>query len=39
MIKSRRMRWAWHVAYLGKDWIKGSDEKDRRKNTTRMTHT
>jgi hypothetical protein len=38
MIKSRRMRWAWHVARMGKEeCIKGLGGKARRKETTRKT--
>jgi hypothetical protein len=36
-IKSRRMRWAGHVAHMGEEYIQGFDEKARRKETTWKT--
>jgi hypothetical protein len=33
-IKSRRMRWAGHVARMGEEYIQGFDEKAQRKETT-----
>jgi hypothetical protein len=37
MIKSRRMRWAGHVASIEEECIYGFDEKTRRKETARKT--
>jgi hypothetical protein len=36
-IKSRRMRWAGHVARMGEDSVQGFDGKARRKETTWKT--
>jgi hypothetical protein len=36
-IKSRRMRWARHVARMGKECVHGFDGKARRKETTWKT--
>jgi hypothetical protein len=36
-IKSRRMRWAGHVARMGEECIQGFDGKARRKDTTCKT--
>jgi hypothetical protein len=36
-IKSRRMRWAGHVARMGEDCVRGFDGKSRRKDTTWKT--
>jgi hypothetical protein len=36
-IKSRRMRWAGHVARMGEECIQGFDGKARRKETTWKT--
>jgi hypothetical protein len=36
-IKSRRMRWAGHVAHMGEENVQGFGVKDRRKETTRKT--
>jgi hypothetical protein len=33
-IKSRRMRWAGHVARKGEEYVQGFDGKARRKETT-----
>jgi hypothetical protein len=33
-IKSRRMRWAGHVACMGEEYVQGFDVKSRRKETT-----
>jgi hypothetical protein len=39
MIKSRRMKWAWHVARMGEKRNAYSGGKARRIETTRMTKT
>jgi hypothetical protein len=36
-IKSRRMRWAGHVAHMGEETVEGSGGKTRRKETTLKT--
>jgi hypothetical protein len=36
-IKSRRIRWAEHVARMGEDCVQGFDGKARRKETTWKT--
>jgi hypothetical protein len=36
-IKSRRMRWAGHVACMGEEFVQGFDGKARRKETTWTT--
>jgi hypothetical protein len=36
-IKSRRMRWAGHVAHMGEECVQGFGEKARRKETTWKT--
>jgi hypothetical protein len=36
-IKSRRMRWAGHVARMGEECVQGSDGKARMKETTWKT--
>jgi hypothetical protein len=36
-IKSRRMRWAGHVARMGEEYVQGFDGKARRKETTWKT--
>jgi hypothetical protein len=38
-IKSRRMRWAGHVARMGEECVQGFDRKARRKETTWKTKT
>jgi hypothetical protein len=38
-IKSRRMRWAGHVAHMGEECVHGFDGKTRRKETTWNTKT
>jgi hypothetical protein len=38
-IKSRRMRWAGHVARTGEECVQAFDGKARRKETTRKTKT
>jgi hypothetical protein len=37
-IKSRRMRWAGHVARMGEECVQGFDGKARRKDTTWKTN-
>jgi hypothetical protein len=36
-IKSRRMRWAWHVTRMGEEYVQGFDGKARRKETAWKT--
>jgi hypothetical protein len=36
-IKSRRMRWAGHVARMGEEYVQGFDGKTRRNETTWKT--
>jgi hypothetical protein len=36
-IKSKRMRWAGHVARMGEESVQGAGGKARRKETTRKT--